>query len=44
MNVTYVLQGETRLLASIATTTVSRVTRLAVCAGVPRDLVTFLHD
>ena len=44
MNVTYVLQGETRLLASIAAATVSRVTRLAACAGVPRDLVTFLHD
>ena len=44
MNVTYVLQGETSLLVRIATTTVSRVTRLAVCAGVPRDLVTFLLD
>ena len=32
MNVTYVLQGETSLLVSIATTTVSQVARLAVCA------------
>ena len=32
MNVTYVLQGEPSLLVSIATTTVSQVARLAVCA------------
>ena len=34
MNVTYVLQGETSLLVSIAAATASRAARLAVCAVV----------